>query len=458
MLPAVAFWSFWTNNTPIVAVMIPILEKWSVRADIPISHLLMPMSFSVILGGLVTVIGTSTSLVVQGLAYPVPLGFFSVGALGAPFCVLGVLFLILFGPFLLPTVKGPRTHVTPVYAWHSLGPDSPHLGKTLLDASLHNVPGAELLWLKPADEEDAHFVPDLKGELSERDRHLPVLQHRLLEKDQLCFVGLRECVEDIDGTRVAWFSGSQLVGLSFFELQLSPDFSSNVSVYQVNALFGFRVRRIYRDGLVLHLGSGLVRDGVAMVCPGDVLIVEAGYQLLHLQRDPRFVSVVELQFSTGRVQSTLPWAPKLHPFLSVLTLLLIVVFNALGFLSIYKLAAVGIAVLVAADLMSWRDVVQAIPGNLMIMICLSFSLAAAMEKSGLSKLIGSSFASTFAGSAYGQLLGLYLCATLVTALAPNFATATIVYPIVTQVVLRCAVVLCCAVLRSWLAGRGQRGD
>jgi hypothetical protein len=51
MLPAVAFWSFWTNNTPIVAVMIPVIEKWSVRADIPVSHLLMPMSFSVILGG-----------------------------------------------------------------------------------------------------------------------------------------------------------------------------------------------------------------------------------------------------------------------------------------------------------------------------------------------------------------------------------------------------------------------
>lgn len=115
ILPASSFWSFWTNNTPIVAVLIPVMETWSIRANLQVSHLLMPMSFAVILGGLVTIIGTSTNLVVQGklkpekvllcfslatfegLAAPLNLGFFDVGAIAAPYAVLGVTYLIVRG-------------------------------------------------------------------------------------------------------------------------------------------------------------------------------------------------------------------------------------------------------------------------------------------------------------------------------------------------------------------------
>ncbi len=64
------------------------------------------------------------------------------------------------------------------------------------------------------------------------------------------------------------------------------------------------------------------------------------------------------------------------------------------------------------------------------MICFSFALSAAMTKSGLGALIGRAFAVAFVGGPYVQLLGIYLCSTIITAITPNAATATIMYPIV----------------------------
>ena len=66
MVP-VAFVSAFLNNTPVVAIMIPILQKWSRRVNIPNSQLMIPLSFASILGGTCTLIGTSTNLVVEGM-------------------------------------------------------------------------------------------------------------------------------------------------------------------------------------------------------------------------------------------------------------------------------------------------------------------------------------------------------------------------------------------------------
>lgn len=176
VLPACGVLSAFTNNTPIVAIMvrtwsgrevctkiqsalfnqIPVLGTWSIRAQIPVSQLLMPMSFAVIVGGLCTIIGTSTNLVIQGLADTIPgvnieLGFFEVGALGAPFLVLGLIYLITLGPFLLPSVSKNRTYVPRVFVWQRVPRQSPHLGTPLMDSKLVKVPGAEPVWVKPVD-------------------------------------------------------------------------------------------------------------------------------------------------------------------------------------------------------------------------------------------------------------------------------------------------------------------
>ena len=88
---------------------------------------------------------------------------------------------------------------------------------------------------------------------------------------------------------------------------------------------------------------------------------------------------------------------------------MIVVLNAAAIFSIYEAAAIGIMVLLVTDVLSWKDVYTAIPGNLMLMICYSFALSAAMTKSGLGQLIGEGFGIAFSAGTYVQLFGIFLC-------------------------------------------------
>ena len=106
--------SAFLNNTPVVAMLIPMLNRWSAKHRVSLSKLLIPVSFMSILGGMTTLIGTSTNLVVQGMMADAaaarpdlaeslrPMGLFEIGAIGIPCAVIGVLYLIFFSNRILP--------------------------------------------------------------------------------------------------------------------------------------------------------------------------------------------------------------------------------------------------------------------------------------------------------------------------------------------------------------------
>lgn len=101
--------SAFLNNTPVVAVMIPIVQKWAKNNNIPVQQLLIHVSFASILGGTCTLIGTSTNLVVAGLLderYPgdpeVQVDLFDIGLYGVPVAIAGIAYMILASPVLLP--------------------------------------------------------------------------------------------------------------------------------------------------------------------------------------------------------------------------------------------------------------------------------------------------------------------------------------------------------------------
>lgn len=107
MVIPVMILSAFMNNTPIVALMIPILTSWARKAGLAPGHLLMPLSFASILGGTVTLIGTSTNLVVAGKqkdTFPddKPIGLFDLSPYGVPVAIMGIIYIIVFAPRLLP--------------------------------------------------------------------------------------------------------------------------------------------------------------------------------------------------------------------------------------------------------------------------------------------------------------------------------------------------------------------
>ena len=109
LIGSATFISAFLNNTPIVAVMIPIVIRWAKTVGVSASQLLIPLSYGAIIGGTCTLIGTSTNLVIAGLLqdkYSIELKLFSVTPYGVPVAIMGVAYMMIFGPILLPGGQG----------------------------------------------------------------------------------------------------------------------------------------------------------------------------------------------------------------------------------------------------------------------------------------------------------------------------------------------------------------
>lgn len=101
----VAFVSAWINNTPVVVVFVPVVLNLARRMGLPASRFLIPLSYAAVLGGITTLIGSSTNLVVNGMLVERGLpgmGMFEIAWVGVPVTVIGALYLALAGRRLLP--------------------------------------------------------------------------------------------------------------------------------------------------------------------------------------------------------------------------------------------------------------------------------------------------------------------------------------------------------------------
>lgn len=105
LLPILAGMSAFLNNTPMVVIFAPIIKRWAEKVKLPPTKFLIPLTYAVSLGGLCTLIGTSTNLVVNGMIMEAGyegLSMFEIGKIGVPIALVGILFLIAFSNRLLP--------------------------------------------------------------------------------------------------------------------------------------------------------------------------------------------------------------------------------------------------------------------------------------------------------------------------------------------------------------------
>jgi len=138
------FFSAWMNNTAIVAILMPVVLGFARSKEIPASKLLIPLSYSSILGGCCTLIGTSTNLLVNGTLRDMglePMSMFALAPLGVPLAIAGIAYMVIFGPKLLPSrssITGSLEidlRTTPLH--HLLiGEGSKLIGKSLFDSQL----------------------------------------------------------------------------------------------------------------------------------------------------------------------------------------------------------------------------------------------------------------------------------------------------------------------------------
>ena len=226
LMAPVAFFSSVINNTPVVAMMVPVVSDWCRRLQMPASQLMMPLSFAAIVEGTCTIIGTSTNLVVNGMLLELPevreLGLFELAWVGVPCTLAVIVFVMLFSRFLLPNRQGSSARFADARQYSVemvVEPEGPLVGKSIEEAGLRHLPGLYL------------------AEIVRGQQVIPAVgpRQRLYADDHLVFVGNVASVVDLKRTRGLVSAEEQVFKLgnagderSLVEVVISRDFPLRV--------------------------------------------------------------------------------------------------------------------------------------------------------------------------------------------------------------------------------------
>jgi di/tricarboxylate transporter len=417
LVPTVGASAF-LNNTPIVAMLIPQVTTWASRRGVSVSKLLMPVSFAAILGGLVTVIGTSTNLVVSGQMRSLELreiGFFEIGKLGLPVALLGLVAVVLLAPRMLPDRRSARTEMEEEGRRFSaemiVEAGGPVDGKTVEEARLRGLSGLFLASVGRGDTTIAPVRPDTVLRGGNR-LHFVGPVEKVVDLQEIR--GLRsaalEHVLDLEEPSVRYFeavvgSRSPLVGRTLKGMGFR-------STYQAAVLGIHRAGHLLRGGL----GSEQIRVGDTLI-----LVSDPGFK--ERWRDRADFLLVAALDGAPPVASTRAWIP-------VGLLVAVVGLAATGVVPILEGSLVAAILLVATRVLSPLEARRAIDIEVIVVIASAFGLAAAMQASGLAATIATGLIDVFGGlGERGVLLGLVLATMILTELVTNNAAALLMLPI-----------------------------
>jgi di/tricarboxylate transporter len=417
LIPAAAMSSL-LNTTPIVAMLAPQVENWAQRTGSSPSRFLMPLSFAAILGGMVTLIGTSTNLVVSGLlidAGEPPLTMFELTPVGLPVAVVGVGLLILLSPRLLPERHPAQADLSDGFREFVVRmiveADGALDGRSVEAGRLRNLAGVFLVEI------------DRQGEVI-----APVGPQTVLRGgDELTFVGRADVVVDLHAIRGLVSAEHKhvqefdTVRHTFFEAVLGP---SSPLVGRSLKEAGFRAQ--YQAAVVAIHRAGRRIDaklgGIGLKAEDTLLILsDPGFRDRWRDRSA-FLLVSRL----GGV----PPAVGRKAWIVALVGAGVVVSAAVGLLPVLSAALVGALVLVMSGVLTPSEAKGAIDLDVILVIAGAFGLAAALENSGLAadvaQLIGGVFGPL---GASGGLAGIVLTTVLLKSLITNNAAAVLMFPI-----------------------------
>lgn len=410
--------SAFVNNTPLVALMMPYAYDWARRKRISASKVLMPLSMSAIIGGTLTLIGTSTNLVVSGLAVSSgyePLGMFAFTPIALPIVILVVIYMVIFSNKLLPKRKDALTEFkehTREYVIETKVPEgSIYAGKTLDDNKLRQLRGLYVVELIRGDKRIAPVSP--------RD----VIQ----AGDILIFAGETDTVIDLMNNRrdlvPADFTDYPTTGRSdVVEAIVAPTSSLqnkplNTTNFRQN--FDAAIVAVNRDGEKI---SGKVGD--IELRNGDLLLLLAGKEFYKRAEKSRDLFVVSKRRQINHADKSLvKWI--------LLGLAAALALEALDVISLLLSLMILTGSIALAGFVSVEDVKKSLDLELMVMLGLSIGIGKSISNSGLDELFAHHVIE-ITGPLHptiGVIIGLYLVANILTMFVTNAAAAAITFPI-----------------------------
>jgi len=410
--------SAFMNNTPIVVLMLPMLIGAAIRSKSSTSGVLLPMGLATLVGGMSTTIGTSTNLLVVSVAADMGMEPFQMFDFVLPVAIAGgiaLIYLWLIAPRIIPERKPPMIDIPRrIYDAQLAIPEGNALIGRELSRIMHKV-GPELHVRRILRDDNLYItpLPDVKIRAGDK---LLVTDTIYRLQDFKAMLGAE--LQSDSGTRDAMLAGDQqlaevvvtlgssLYGMKLGDVRLMEKHGLAIlALHSANGVFPFKTPGL--NERKLEASDVLLVQGTA----GDIALLKTGGELLVLD-------------ST----TDLPHTRKAP--LALLIMVVVVALAALGILPIAASALLGALVMIATHCLKWRDAVNALSAQVILIIVASLALGSALMITGGADWLAQVFlAVTFGAPAWLVLSGLMLLMAIMTNIVSNNAAAVIGTPV-----------------------------
>jgi di/tricarboxylate transporter len=428
ILPNIAFGSAFLNNTPLVAMMIPVIRDLSRSCGLDAKKLFIPLSYASILGGTCTLIGTATNLVISGmitdtmnsgkenLPFMEPVSLFSLSWIGVPVTIAGLAFIMFFGKWLLPgSIQGDKNVLGRKKRRHfrvelKVEPDGFLVGKTLEQAGLASADGFSIICYMRR-ENKIEFGP---GTVLQPD-------------DFIAFSA------DIDGAKTLWAT----IGLQpiYATRESKADRHRHHLVEVVasnqNSMLGQRIGDLSTEDREYEVWLvAMARDGAAMNYPMRDAIIQAGDVALLEVKDTFFYrNRNEVEFSmTKKLRGARIQRTDKAILASLITLIMVTVVT-LGWMTMLNAALLAAGAMLLTGCMDLSSAGKSVDFSTLLVIASAMGLEAAVTGSGLSAIIGNFLGDLGGNNVYLALAVVFLGCILMDAMVTNVASAVFMFPI-----------------------------
>ncbi|MCM8527207.1 MAG: SLC13 family permease [Lentisphaeraceae bacterium] len=405
------------NNTPIVAIFIPSVREWAINNKISPSKLLIPLAYMTTFGGLFTIIGTSTNIMINEMLGKDGYDKFSIfefALVAFPAAILGVTYLATLGVKLLPERKdllqedleGVKRYLVEM----AVEPKSPLLGKTIAESGLKEMPNLFLF-----------------GILREGKLKTPIQDKAIFrDGDRLVFTGESAHLEHLD----------KIDGLSNPTFCNSPEICENAQIVEAiipttSSLIGKTLEDVWFNQRYDATVIALHRNGEDIISSlsktplkaGDTMLLVTGTdysEVWKTSQDFYFVSGIERQQIPSISVSTI---------LTLITAALMIIIpaftNTIGIEYTSILAAIIITVIKKS-----RNIFMQVDWNVLVVIGAAFGIKTAFVNSGANIIVSDIITSVSAGGGkIAVLIILYIITNILTEMITNSAAAALVFPI-----------------------------
>ena len=424
-LLTIALASALMNNTAIVAIFMPVTIRLAHRYHMSPSKLLIPLSYAAIMGGTLTLIGTSTNLLVNSIYIKnsgLALGMFEFAKYGWITLTLGLIYVLTIAPRILPsrTVTSSLTqsyHMAGYLTEMRLSTDSPLVGSTCEERSVSYNYDVIVLDIQRDDRLITYNVGNEK-----------------LQAGDILFVkgSVESFLQMKEVEKVSLLTDEKLTQS---ELEQEDNVLIECMVTDQSDLIGQTImnsnfrKRFYAFILAIRREGGIIRKKVAhvLIQSYDTLLIYGGKkQLAKLANSSGFILLGEVQEKLVKVKF---W------WVSIILIIATIILAALGLLPIIKGALLSIVILLILRVITPNEAYQSIHWQVIILIAALIPLGTVIETTGTASFIGESisqFVKLFSGNLQPYiLLGLtYLITMILTEVSSNTATAIIMTPIV----------------------------